>query len=150
SVVVKVQGFKTYTHTNLVVAATQVLREDVTLQVGAPSDSVTVTAEASLLKTETGDMTHNVSLDNLNQLPLLGIGTANSGTSGVRNPYNSLQTLPGVTSYASSGQFTLNGLGGNVSEAMRVEGQDATSRLFNTYNYTQMAQPSADSIQEVA
>jgi hypothetical protein len=33
---------------------------------------------------------------------------------------------------------------------MRIEGQDATSRLFNTYNYTQMAQPSADSIQEMA
>ena len=95
-------------------------------------------------------MTHNVSLDTLNQLPLLGIGTANSGTSGVRNPYNSLQTLPGVSSYASSGQFTLNGLGGNMTETMRVEGQDATSRLFGTYDYTQMGQPSADSIQEVA
>lgn len=151
SVSVKVQGFKNYVHTNLTVGATQVLKEDVALQVGnATTDTVTVTAEASLLKTESGDMTHNVSLDNLNQLPLLGIGTANSGTSGVRNPYNSLQTLPGVTSYASSGQFTLNGLGGNVTETMRVEGQDATSRLFGTYNYTQMAQPSADSIQEVA
>ncbi len=150
SVTVKVQGFKTYTHTNLAVAATQVLREDVTLQVGAASDSVTVSAEASLLKTEAGDMTHNIALDTLNQLPLLGIGTANSGTSGVRNPYNSLQTLPGVSSYASSGQFAMNGLGGNMTETMRTEGQDSTSRLFGTYDYTQMGQPSADSIQEVA
>jgi hypothetical protein len=150
SVTVKVQGFKTYTHTNLVVAATQILREDVGLQVGAASDSVTVTAEASLLKTEAGDMTHNVAIDNLSQLPLLGIGTANSGTSGVRNPYNSLQTLPGVSSYASSGQFTMNGLGGSMTETMRTEGQDSTSRLFGTYDYTQMGQPSADSIQEVA
>jgi hypothetical protein len=147
---VKQQGFKTYTHSNLAVGATQTLRENVTLEVGSASESITVTAEASLLKTEAGDMTHNVSLDTLNQLPLLGIGTANSGTSGVRNPYNALQTIPGVSSYASSGQFTMNGLGGNMSETMRVEGQDATSRLFNTYNYTQMAQPSADAIQEVA
>jgi hypothetical protein len=150
SVTVKVQGFKTYTHTNLVVGATQSLGEDVQLQVGAASDSITVSAEASLLKTEAGDMTHNVALDTLSQLPLLGIGTANSGTSGVRNPYNSLQTLPGVSSYASSGQFTMNGLGGNMTETMRLEGQDSTSRLFNTYDYTQMGQPSADSIQEVA
>src|ERR1700759_3996094 len=54
AVTVTVQGFKTYTHTNLAVAATQVLREDVPLQVGAASDAVTVTAEATLLKTETG------------------------------------------------------------------------------------------------
>src|SRR6185312_1603327 len=137
-VTAKVQGFKAYTHTNLAIAATQVLKEDISLQVGnATTESVTVTAEASLLKTESGDMTHNVSIDQLDDLPLLGIGTANSGTTGVRNPYNTLQTLPGVSSYASSGQFTLNGLGGSMTETMRVEGQDATSRLFGTYDYTQ-------------
>jgi hypothetical protein len=150
TVTIKRPGFKTYTHSNLAIGATQTLRENVSLEVGSAAESITVTAEASLLKTEAGDMTHNVSLDTLNQLPLLGIGTANSGTSGVRNPYNALQTIPGVSSYASSGQFTMNGLGGNMTETMRVEGQDATSRLFGTYDYTQMGQPSADSIQEVA
>src|SRR5580698_7223227 len=147
----KVQGFKTYIHTNIAMAATQVVKEDIALQVGnAATESVTVSAEASILKTESGDVTHNMSIDQLDDLPLLGIGTANSGTSGVRNPYNSLQTLPGVSNYASSGQFTMNGLGGAMTETMRVEGQDATSRIFGTYDYTQIAQPSADAIQEVA
>jgi len=147
----KVTGFKAYTHPGLSVGAAQVIREDITLQVGnATTETVTVTAEASLLKTESGDVSHNVSIDQLDDLPLLGIGTANSGTTGVRNPYNTLQTLPGVSSYASSGQFTLNGLGGSMTETMRVEGQDATSRLFGTYDYTQMSQPSADSIQEIS
>ena len=50
----QVTGFKTYTHTNLALDAGQVLREDISLQVGATSESVTVQAEASLLKTETG------------------------------------------------------------------------------------------------
>jgi len=136
-------------------AATQVVREDIALFVGdAATESVTVSAEASLLKTESGDVTHNVSIDQLDDLPLLGIGTANSGSTGVRNPYNSLMTLPGVSSYASSGQFAMNGLGGastgTMTETMRVEGQDATSRIFGTYDYTQMGQPSADSIQEIA
>ncbi len=151
SISAKVTGFKNYQHTNLAVAATQVIRENIALQVGnATTETVTVTAEASLLKTESADTTHNVSIDQLDDLPLLGIGTANSGSSGVRNPYNTLQTLPGVSSYASSGQFTMNGLGGNMTETMKVDGQDATSRLFGTYDYTQMAQPSADSIQEIA
>ena len=150
SVTVTLQGFKTYTHTNLTVAATQKVSEDITLQVGNTGESVTVAAETSLLKTESSEMSHNVTVQTLDDVPLLGIGTLNSGTSGVKNPYNSLEMLPGVSSYASSGQFTLNGLGGNMAETMRVEGQDSTSRLFGTYDYTQMGQPSADSIQEIA
>jgi hypothetical protein len=150
----KVQGFKNYVHTGITLAALQVVKEDIALQVGAASESVTVSADASLLKTESSDITHNMSIDQLDDLPLLGIGTANSGTTGVRNPFNSLQTLPGVSSYASSGQFAINGLGagGNaaMTETMRIEGQDATSRLFGTYDYTQMGQASADAIQEIA
>ena len=149
-----VQGFKAYSHANLAVPATQIVREDITLQVGSSAESVTVTAEASLLKTESGELATNVNIDQLDQMPLLGIGTVNAGTSGYRNPYNTLLTLPGVSTYASSGQFAINGLGGNsngnVTEAMRIEGQDATSRIFGTYDYTQMAQPGADSIQEIA
>ena len=34
AVTVKVQGFKTYTHTNLALAATQVIREDIALRSG--------------------------------------------------------------------------------------------------------------------
>ncbi len=153
-VTVKAQGFKTYTHTNLPVGATQVLREDVPLQVGAATESVTVTAETSLLKTESGEQSNNITLEQLQDLPLLGVGTANSGSTGVRNPYNAIQTLPGVNNYNlnTGGLFTVNGLGGGfqLSETMRVEGQDATSRFFNAYDYVQMSQPNADAIQEVS
>ena len=65
SVTAKVEGFKTYTHTNLAIAATQVLREDIHLEVGnAATESVTISAEASLLKTESGDISHNIPLTN--------------------------------------------------------------------------------------
>src|SRR5580704_16444481 len=39
---VKVPGFKTYNHTNLAMAAAQVLKEDIRLDVGATSESITV------------------------------------------------------------------------------------------------------------
>ncbi len=152
----KVTGFKTYTHTNLTVAATQVLRQDIALEVGAASETVTVEAQASLLQTESGDQVSNVTLEQTLDLPFMGIGTVNSGTSGYRNPYNTLQTLPGVSNYVTSGTFKVNGLGGAVgftaplTETMRIEGQDATSRIFGTYDYTQMAQPNVDAVQEVA
>jgi hypothetical protein len=97
TVTAQAMGFKTYTHENLAIAAAQVLREDIALEVGAATETVTVQAEATLLKTESGEMTDNVTLEQMQDLPMLGIGTVNSGTSGVRNPYNVLQTLPGVT-----------------------------------------------------
>src|SRR5580698_1253734 len=52
---VKVSGFKTYAHTNLTIAAAQTLKQDIPLEVGSASESITVAAEASLLQTETGD-----------------------------------------------------------------------------------------------
>jgi hypothetical protein len=154
TVTATVQGFKTYTHEKLAVSATGTAREDIALQLGASTENVTVTTEVSLLQTESSELGTNVTIQQMDDLPLLGIGTVNAGTSGYRNPYNTLLTLPGVSSYASSGQFAVNGLGGtsngNVTETMRIEGQDATSRIFGIYDYTQMAQPGTDSIQEIA
>ncbi len=151
TITVTVSGFKTYTHTNLAVQATQILRENIPLQIGNTGESVTVTAEASQLKTESAELSHDVSIDQLDQMPLLGVGSVNAGSSGYRNPYNTLLTLPGISSYASSGTFVLNGLGGTTAaEAMRIEGQDSTNRVLGATDYTQMTQPSADAIQEMA
>src|SRR5215471_13928212 len=75
NVTAKVPGFKAYAHPNLAVGAGQVLREDITLEVGATTESVTVQAEASLLKTETGELAHNITLKELDELPLITIGT---------------------------------------------------------------------------
>ena len=152
AVSVTAKGFKTYTHTNLALSATQTLREDVALQVGTSAESVTVTAEASLLTTESAELSHNVSIEALDGLPLIGIGTVNATTSGYRNPYNSLLTLPGVSNYNTTSTFTLNGLVGGsfLTETMRVEGQEATSRMFGTLDSTNANQPSVDAIQEIA
>jgi len=72
-------GFKTYSHTKFHLAAGQTMREDVSLQVGQTTESVTVTAEASLLKTESSEVSQNVTLAQLNNLPLLVVGATNSG-----------------------------------------------------------------------
>ena len=149
TVTVQLKGFKTYTHSNLALSAATILKEDIGLQVGSQTESVTVTEQASLLKTESSELASNVTLKDLDELPMLGIGTANAGSTGVRNPYNVLELLPGVTAFAAGAGFTfqVNGLG---VETMRIEGQDASSRIFGTAIYQQMAQPSADSIQEMA
>src|SRR5258708_10933288 len=146
-VTVKVQGFKTYTHTNLAIAATQVIKEDIALQVGNAAETVTVTAEATLLKTETGDFTHNVTVAQVNNLPLLGVWLAGNGPTAIRNPFNVVQSLPGSSGYNLPG-YNVGTFNGQSSQAsIRIEGMDATPKALA---YESMAQPGVDAIEEVA
>ena len=82
---VSVPGFKKYVRQNVVVGVAQTLRIDVALEVGATSESVTVTEAASLLKTESGELSHNVAAESMDSLPILTLG-ASAGSSGFRNP----------------------------------------------------------------
>ena len=145
-ITVEVAGFKRFNRQNVTLSAAQVLRLDVPLEVGTNTETVTVTAESTLLKTETGDLTHNVTLDQLQSLPLLGTGNANSGSSGVRNPYNAVTTVPGVV-YSANSQMIVNGAPNN-SAAYRLEGLDNTNHTVAFA--VQENQPSADAVQEMA
>jgi hypothetical protein len=143
---VSVQGFKRYVRSGIVVQVAQIFRIDVSLEVGAASEAVTVVAEASLLKTESGDVSHNVDVGTLNDLPMLGTGSAAAGSSGIRNPNNVLTVIPGVY-YVPNSQVKINGAQTN-SYAYHVEGIDSTNFGF-PYAAAQ-TQPSVDAIQEVA
>jgi len=146
SVTVTVMGFKKLTRAGLEVAAGQTLPLDLALEVGSTTDAVTVTAEGTLLKTESGDMSHNVTLSQLNNLPILGIGGQNAGSNGIRNPYNSAVFVPGV-SFIPNFAMIVNGAPTNTG-AFRIEGLDNTNHTVAFAN-TQ-SQPSADAIQEIA
>jgi hypothetical protein len=146
SVTVAVPGFKKYSRTGLNLAVGQILAIDIPLEVGATTEAITVNAEASLLKTENGDVAHNITVEQLKDLPILGIGGANAGSSGVRNPFNSTVMIPGV-SYVANTTMIINGAPTNTA-AYRVEGLDNTN---HTVAFAlQENQPSADAIQEVA
>ena len=82
---VTVSGFKKYVRPGLIVQAAQTIRVDATMAVGNATESVTVTAEAPLLKTENGDVSNTITTATMDALPLLVLGT---DTHGIRNPYN--------------------------------------------------------------
>src|SRR5262249_51924796 len=63
-------GFKKFVRANLVVGLAQTVRADVKLEVGAAGDQVTVEAAAPLLKTESGEVSHDVDLSALSNLPM--------------------------------------------------------------------------------
>jgi hypothetical protein len=150
---VTVQGFKKYVRQNIAVPVEQTLRIDVALEVGAATEAVTVNEAAPLLKTESGELGHNVTADSLNNLPILGIGNASVGSTGVRSVFAVTTMLPGNT-WLPDNSLRINGLAGN-SEAVRVEGQDATGTGAAGPSGFGMSspsttEPSVEAVQEVA
>jgi hypothetical protein len=64
-----VPGFKQDVRTGITVLVAQTLRIEITLEVGNISETVTVNADAPLLRTESGKLSHTVTGDRLNELP---------------------------------------------------------------------------------
>jgi len=152
-VLVDVQGFKKYTRQGLSLAPTQVMRIDVALEVGSSAETVTVTAEATLMKTESSEVSSTVTGDRINNLPLLSIGEQQASAAGVRNPWALATLVPGIQ-YTIGGFFggtpniVANGAAANTA-SYRIEGMDAGNN--GTLNvFTMEVQPSAEAIQEVA
>ncbi len=140
-----VTGFKQYVRTGITVMVAQTLRIDIALEVGNIQEVVTVSADAPLLKTESGELSHNVSSDRVDSLPMLSIG------GGMRDSYAVVNLIPGAQQMAVPGgifgTLRVNGMPGG-SLALRIEGQDATQQTWSAaYG---MSQPSVDSIEETA
>src|SRR6266571_237914 len=138
-------GFKKFVRSNIIVGVAQVVRVDVSLQVGAAGEQVTVEAAAPLLKTESGELSHNVSTDTLDALPVLTLG-AGAAIGNIRNPLQAVTMLPG-TAFSNDNTLRVNGMPSS-SQAIRIDGQDATNGIWRQLN--QGNQPSVDAIQEVA
>ncbi len=146
TVSVSVPGFKKYSRSGLQVLVAQILRIDISLEVGSATESVTVTEAASLLNTETAEVSHSVTARAMNDLPILGIGASQAGSAGIRNPMAVVQLIPGAT-YVGGTVGKVNGAPGS-SQSFRIEGMDASNS--GTPGSTQQNQPSVDSIQEFA
>jgi hypothetical protein len=135
---VEAAGFRVYVRSGITVQVAQTARVDVTMEVGSASDTVTITADASLLRTESVEQSTVLNGDKVNQLPL------NFANNGVRNPLSFLQLAPG-TSITGWNTIRVNG-SPNGTFRVIFEGQDTTSaldpRLFNEL------QPTLDAIEE--
>ena len=141
---ISMSGFKTYTHRGFSLAAQQTMREDVRLEVGTAAETVTVTAETSLLKTESSELVHNVTISQMNNLPILPIGSTGAG---FRDPFSLVRMIPGVD-YSAGATMVVNGNPDDTVQ-IRLEGMTNANTGF-LRQYTQQTQASADAVQEVA
>lgn len=140
NVVVEVNGFRRFEQQGIRVQVAQTARIDVTMQVGATSESVTVTADAPLLRTENAAQATTVGREQLNALPL----NFAIGAGAVRNPLSFVQLSPGAS---ISGWNTIR-VNGAPSGTFKIifEGQDSTSGL--DARVSDESQPSVEALEE--
>src|SRR3984885_13548762 len=140
-------GFKKFDRPNLVVQVAETVRVDAVLEVGASTDTITVEAAAPLLKTESGEISHQVDFEQADLLPLFTTnGTGATAMGNIRDPLSVLNTLPGATQTTDT-ILRVNGLPSS-SQTIMVEGMDATNGMWRQQN--QNTQQGVDAIQEVS
>lgn len=139
-------GFKAVTRSEVRLNVGQTLRLDFTLDLGAVSESVTVTGAAPMLQTDTSDLSTTITTAQFHSLPLQVAGDR-------RSPEMFMYLAPGVTGSSGSlgsgapnvGYFQINGGPSNSSEVL-IDG--ASARSANIYGDFQSFTPSADAIGE--
>jgi len=142
SVVAEAKGFKQFRVEKVAVNLNSTVRVDCALVIGSISDSVTVSAESALLKTEKADVSGLIAGRTLNELPVLG-----------RNVSQLIAILPGAVRGGAafvgenpSGDTNgfVNGLGGgnNYHQLDGIDNQE-------TIQGVAMVNPAIDSLQEM-
>jgi Carboxypeptidase regulatory-like domain len=139
-------GFKKFDRPGIVVQVAQTLRVDAVLEVGSSTDTVTVNAEAPLLKTESGEISHQVDYTQVTELPLFTTNGAGGAIGNIRDPLSVLNILPG-SQQTTDTILRVNGLPSS-SQTIMVEGLDATNGMWRQQN--QNTQQGVDAIQEVS
>jgi hypothetical protein len=110
-VAVNHQGFRTAEEKGVSLAGTETVRVNVTLDLGAVTEKVTVQAEVPQVETEEGRVSGNISTQDLQQLPLNG-----------RNIYNVLALEAGVSGRGLASTFGSGG-GGTNNDSFAAENQ---------------------------
>jgi hypothetical protein len=141
AVSVEQSGFRRFEQRGITISVAQTARVDIQLQVGSTSESVTVTADAAMLKTDSAEHSIVLTGDSINALPL---NFANLNT--MRNPLAFVSLAPGTTTGAWN-SVNVNGAPTNTHR-ITFEGQDATNAM-NPRVFDEMS-PSVDAVQEFA
>ena len=122
-VTIEAAGFKTFVLTGVRVQVAQATRVDAALDIGTTAETVSVTAEVTLLKTDNAQQGINISGDRINELPLnFGGGGGNVGA--IRNWLGFITLAPGVS--GTNERASVNGAPGGAFK-IYLEGQDVTS-----------------------
>ena len=139
---VEAPGFKRFVRENIKLDVAQVAVVDVSLDIGATSEEVTVTAEAPLLESGTSSLGHIIDNSRIINLPLNG-----------RNSYSFAMLVPGVRASRGFGEVAYSmandqfvSINGSrpFSNAFLLDGGANSAPIFNGPAFF----PSVDTVQE--
>jgi hypothetical protein len=141
---VSAPGFNQYLQEGIQVQVAQTARVDVVLKIGAATESVTVQANAPLLRTENAEQSQTLNGDDINKLPLTLGGNNLYGT---RNPLAGLNLSPGVSQVVGTNfQFRTNG--STDTARFLLDGQDMTTAGMTSQHLSE-SHPSVEAVSEV-
>ena len=145
---VAVAGFKKYVRQNITVGVAQTVRVDIPLEVGSAAESVTVSEQASLLKTESGEMSTTVQAQRMVDLGGLGVGGTYSTSQGLRSYLSEIGLVPGASNPASGFILGVRVNGApNGTQRTIIDGADSTNQINSVQAGTGV---SMDAMQETA
>jgi hypothetical protein len=113
------QGFQTVTREGVIAAANNVVRVDVTLAVGAITETIRVQAEAATLQTDSADVRQEIRSDEFQNLPVPF----------TRNYQNLLITVPGMALPTNQHSVPANPSRSLMVNANGTNGQSANFRV---------------------
>ena len=108
---VELSGFKTFEQKNVALAPSDARGLDVKLEVGQQSETITVTAQAEIIQTETGAREGVLSAKQIDNLSVIG-----------RSSLELLRILPGVVTDFNQGESVSFGGGANNTQGYTVNG----------------------------
>ncbi len=137
-ITVEASGFKQFVRDGITLRSAEVPRVDITLEIGARTESVTVVGSAPLLNTENAITSQSIASDRLPTIP--GI---------MKRTVYLLQYMPGVVGIMTQGGYHIGGQAQN-SIGFSIDGISAKSPYLGTVNQVDgVLQPSMDAMDEV-
>jgi hypothetical protein len=134
---VEASGFKQFVREGITLRPTEVPRVDITLELGAVTESIAVTAELSQLNTENVATVHALGKEELPKVPGL-----------MKRSVYLLQFMPGIVGIVGQGGFHIAGQAQNASN-WTLDGISVKSPYTQTVNQVDgVLQPSLDAIEE--
>jgi hypothetical protein len=133
-------GFSKFQRTGINIQVAVTTRVDVTLTLGTATQSVQVSADTTILKTESAEQSSTISGKTVNDLPI----NFAIGAGAIRNPLSFVQLTPGAT-MTGWNTIQVNGLPAG-SYRILFEGQESTNGL--DARVSDETQPSVEAIQQ--
>ncbi|MDX2152444.1 MAG: carboxypeptidase regulatory-like domain-containing protein [Bryobacteraceae bacterium] len=140
---IEVNGFKKFSRDNIELRVNSSVRVDASLEPGATTETVNVTAESPLLQTDRSDVNRTVSTQQVRELPIANrsfqalVGLLPGVTPPVAN-FTALEDPQGTNFYQANGQ-------GNSANNVQVDGVDNNNPTLGLTIYI----PPAEAVQEV-